>query len=213
MHIDTIFDTVCPWCFIGERRLQAALSQRPSLNVVRRWRPFLLNPDMPSDGMERQAYLYGKFGSAARIQRVYGAISDAGQSEKIPFAFDSIVRTPNSVDSHRLVMFSEAIGAVGQVVDALFQAYFSNGEDIGDRDVLMEIGGRCGIDSEKLSRYFDSGADVDTVHAENGAFHRLGINGVPAYIFNGTFVVSGAQEPQILVRALDAASVADVAVS
>jgi predicted DsbA family dithiol-disulfide isomerase len=213
MHIDTIFDTVCPWCFIGERRLQAALSQRPDMKVVRRWRPFLLNPDMPRDGMERQAYLYGKFGSDARIQRVYDAIADAGELEKIPFEFDRIVRTPNSVDSHRLIMFSEATGTAEQVVDALFQVYFSNGQDIGNRDVLLEIGERCGIDSEKLSRYFDSGADVDAVLAENGALHRLGINGVPAYIFNGTFVVSGAQESPILVRALDAASVADAAVS
>ena len=183
------------------------------MKVVRRWRPFLLNPDMPRDGMERQAYLYGKFGSDARIQRVYDAIADAGELEKIPFEFDRIVRTPNSVDSHRLIMFSEATGTAEQVVDALFQVYFSNGQDIGNRDVLLEIGERCGIDSEKLSRYFDSGADVDAVLAENGALHHLGINGVPAYIFNGTFVVSGAQESPILVRALDAANVADAAVS
>ena len=206
MNIDVVFDTVCPWCFIGKRRLEAALALRPDTKAQFRWRPFMLNPDMPLAGMDRQTYLVGKFGNEARIGRVYGAIVEAGRDEDIPFAFDRIVRTPNSLDSHRLIMFAEPAGRAGDAVDAVFKAYFLDGRDIGKKDVLMEIGADLGLDLGSLGRYLDGVDDIDRIRADNAAFHRMGINGVPAYIFNGSFVVSGAQEPAILARAMDAAT-------
>ena len=103
MEIDIIFDTVCPWCYIGKRRLEMALSLRPQIKVKPNWRPFLLNPEMPPEGIDRTAYLVKKFGSESRVRRIYGAIGEAGLSVEIDFAFDRIDKTPNSVDSHRLV--------------------------------------------------------------------------------------------------------------
>jgi predicted DsbA family dithiol-disulfide isomerase len=211
LPVDIVFDTVCPWCYIGKRRLEAALKLRPEFDVVCRWRPFMLNPDMPPDGMDRTAYLTAKFGNEGRIGRIQSAIIESGASENISFAFDRIRRTPNSIDSHRLIQFAEPAGVAAPVVEALFAAYFTEGRDIGNREVLLEIGTKHGLDAGSLSRYLSSHDDVQRIRMENAAYHRLGINGVPAFIFGNSFVVSGAQEPAILARALDAAAVAVVA--
>jgi len=206
MEIDVVFDTVCPWCFIGKRRLERALEMRPHGDVRLRWRPFLLNPEMPSEGIDRTAYLVKKFGSETRVRRIYGAIGDAGQSVEIDFAFDRIDRTPNSMDSHRLVRFAETNGGRGEiVVEALYQAYFLEGRDIGRRDVLLEIAGEIGLDAAALAVQFDDDTEIAAVHEENARAHRLGINGVPAFSFSGSLVISGAQEPPVLARMIDAA--------
>lgn len=213
MRLDIIFDTVCPWCYIGKRRLEKALAQRPNLPVEIEWRPFLLNPDMPPDGIDRTAYLIKKFGSEARVRRVYGAIGDAGQSVEIDFAFDRIRRTPSSVSSHRLVRFAHQFINPAALVERLFQAYFIGGEDIGDTDFLIATGASFGLDEGRLSRYLKSDADVQTIYNENARAHRLGINGVPAFSAEGNMVISGAQEPEVLVRVLDAANAANRAQS
>jgi predicted DsbA family dithiol-disulfide isomerase len=203
LRIDVIFDSVCPWCYIGKRRLEKALALRPGLDPDIAWRPFLLNPEMPPDGIERTLYLVRKFGSEARVRRVYGAIAEAGLSEEIDFAFDSIRQTPNSVDSHRLARFAGA--KAGDAVEALFQAYFLRGENIGDVDVLVGIGAGIGLNKRDLRAYLESDADIDDVLAENARAHRLGITGVPAYVIDGEMVISGAQDPAILARVMDVA--------
>lgn len=205
MKIDIIFDTVCPWCYIGKRRLEMALSMRPQIKAKPNWRPFLLNPEMPPEGIDRTAYLVKKFGSESRVRRIYGAIGEAGQSVEIDFAFDRIDKTPNSVDSHRLVRFAHERGLADEVAEALFVEFFINGRDIGDLRVLTEIGAANGLDAKQVEAYLNTDADVDTIHDENVRAHRLGINGVPSFAFNEKFVISGAQEPQVLVRMLDAA--------
>lgn len=205
MKIDIIFDTVCPWCYIGKRRLEMALSMRPQIKVKPNWRPFLLNPEMPPEGIDRTAYLVKKFGSESRVRRIYGAIGEAGLSVEIDFAFDRIGKTPNSVDSHRLVRFAHERGLADEVAEALFVEYFINGRDIGDLRVLTEIGAANGLDAKEVKAYLNTDADVGTIHDENVRAHRLGINGVPSFTFNEKFVISGAQEPQVLARMLDAA--------
>ncbi len=205
MKIDIIFDTVCPWCYIGKRRLEMALSMRPQIKAKPNWRPFLLNPEMPPEGIDRTAYLVKKFGSESRVRRIYGAIGEAGQSVEIDFAFERIDKTPNSVDSHRLVRFAHERGLADGVAEALFVEFFINGRDIGDLRVLTEIGAANGLDAKEVEAYLNTDADVDTIHDENVRAHRLGINGVPSFAFNEKFVISGAQEPQVLVRMLDAA--------
>jgi predicted DsbA family dithiol-disulfide isomerase len=211
MEIDIIFDTVCPWCYIGKRRLEQALAMRPQVKARPVWRPFLLNPEMPPEGIDRSAYLLKKFGSEARVRRIYGAISEAAQSVEIDFAFDRIGRTPNSVDSHRLVRFADRHGRADEVVEALFVEFFIDGRDIGDFDVLTRIGAEHGLDRRALAAYLESGEDTQLIHDENARAHRLGINGVPSFAFNGKLVISGAQEPQVLVRLLDAALATDAA--
>lgn len=211
MQIDIIFDTVCPWCYIGKRRLEKALAMRPQITARPRWRPFLLNPEMPAEGIDRTAYLIKKFGSEARVRRIYGAIGEAGQSVEIEFAFDRIGRTPNSVDSHRLVRFAEARGRADDMVEALFVEYFLHGRDIGDRAVLLDVGAAKGLDRGALQAYLESDDDVALIYDENARAHRLGINGVPSFAFNDKLVISGAQEPQVMVRMLDAALATDAA--
>ena len=205
MEIDIIFDTVCPWCYIGKRRLEMALSMRPQIRVKLNWRPFLLNPEMPPEGIDRTAYLVKKFGSESRTNRIYGTIGEAGQSVEIDFAFERIGKTPNSVDSHRLVRFAHERGLADEVVEALFVEFFINGRDIGDLRVLTEIGAANGLDAQEVKAYLNTDADVGAIHDENVRAHRLGINGVPSFAFNKKFVISGAQEPQVLARMLDAA--------
>ncbi|MGJ3260849.1 MAG: DsbA family oxidoreductase [Rhodospirillales bacterium] len=205
MQLDVIFDTVCPWCYIGKRRLERALALRPGTDISISWRPFMLNPDMPPDGIDRTAYLIKKFGSETRVRRVYGAIGEAGQSVEIDFAFDRIRRTPNSVASHRLIRHAVRSIDVAPLVERLFEAYFIEGVDIGDTDILSDIGAQFGLDRDQVKRYLDSGADVAEIYEENARAHRLGINGVPAFAFEGNMVISGAQEPEVLVRVLDAA--------
>ncbi|MBT3661883.1 MAG: DsbA family oxidoreductase [Rhodospirillaceae bacterium] len=205
MDIEFIYDTVCPWCYIGKRRIEQAVALRPHVDARLVWRPFLLNREMPSDGIDRNDYLVRKFGSEARVRRIYGAIAQAGQSVDIDFAFDRIDRTPNSVDSHRLVRFAQSRDCDVGIVEDLFNEYFIHGLDIGETDVLVEIGVRAGLPPGELKEYLISDDDIDFVYDENNRAHRMGVNGVPAFVFNGRMVISGAQEPQILARMIDAA--------
>ena len=200
-----IFDTVCPWCYIGKRRMEQALALRPHVDIDLVWRPFLLNREIPADGIDRTAYLIRKFGSEARVRRIYGAIAQAGESVDIDFAFDRIDRTPNSVDSHRLIRYALLNGANPRIVDTLFFEYFIEGLDIGRQDVLQEIGARDGLDGAAIGAYLNSEEDIDFVYDENTRAHRMGVNGVPAFVFNEKMVISGAQEPRVLARMIDAA--------
>ena len=205
MEIQIFFDTVCPWCYIGKRRIEKALALRPSVEIQLVWRPFLLNREMPTEGIDRTAYLVRKFGSEARVRRVYGAIAEAGESVDIDFAFDRIGRTPNSVNSHRLIHFALSNGGNEKIVESLFFEYFIRGLDIGRKDVLFDIGLRAGLNGDILGPYLEGEEDVDFVYSENHRAHRIGISGVPAFIFNKKMVISGAQEPTILARMIDAA--------
>jgi len=200
-----IFDTVCPWCYIGKRRMEQALALRPHVDIDLVWRPFLLNREIPADGIDRTAYLIRKFGSEARVRRIYGAIAQAGESVDIDFAFDRIDRTPNSVDSHRLIRYALLNGTNPRIVETLFFEYFIEGLDIGRQDVLQEIGARDGLDGDAIGAYLKSEEDIDFVYDENTRAHRMGVNGVPAFVFNKKMIISGAQEPQILARMIDAA--------
>ena len=203
--IEVIFDPGCPWCYIGKRRLEHALALRPDIAAALRWWPFLLNPNLPPDGIDRSSYLLRKFGSEARVGRIYGAIADVGQSVEIDFAFDRISRTPNTVNAHRLVRFADDYGKADAAVEALFHNHFVVGRDIGEVDVLIDIGTKLRLDTEALRPFLVSDAELALIYAENARAHRLGINGVPSFVFNRGYVVSGAQEPTVLVRMIEIA--------
>jgi len=155
--------------------------------------------------MDRNTYLVRKFGTEARVRRIYGAIGDAGQSVEIDFAFDRIRQTPNSVNSHRLVQFAENHGKADIVVEALFLNYFINGKNIGENEVLIKIGSDLGLNETQLADYLSSDEDVSFVYEENTRAHRRGVNSVPSFILGGSMVISGAHEPQVLARMIDAA--------
>ncbi len=205
--IEVVYDLICPWCYLGVRRLLRTLHQRPDLLYDITWRPFLLNPDMPRAGMARPDYIIRKFGEEKRAQRLYASIFEIGRVEGIMFRFDSIRRTPNSVDAHRLVRFAARFGRADAVVEALFSAHFTEGRDVGDIALLGEIADAVGLDAHAAQWYLSSEADIDTVHVDNLRAHRLGINGVPCFILNDHHAIAGAQESEVIERLLDVAAI------
>ena len=203
MHIDIVSDVICPWCFIGKRRLEAALTQRPSLAAEITWRPFQLNPDMPAGGMARADYLAAKFGGRAHAQRINQAIVEAGASAGIAFAFDKVQRTPNTVDAHRLIRFAGRHGAADAVVERLFSAYFIEGKDVGDAATLAAIAKQAGLNSGDALKFLAGDSERAEVQADDAGARRLGINAVPCFIFAGQYAISGAQEPQFFLPVFD----------
>ncbi|HEY5598714.1 MAG TPA: DsbA family oxidoreductase [Kiloniellales bacterium] len=206
MHIDIFSDVICPWCFIGKRRLERALAARPQSNLTLRWRAFQLNPDMPAEGMERRRYLALKFGGAGNAQVVYDQVQAAGDSEGITFAFDRMKRTPNTVDAHRLIRFAATQGQQDPVVEGLFDAYFRRAEDIGDREVLAEVARSAGLADQAVRAFLSSDDEAEAVRAEDTAARHAGINGVPCFIFNGRHALAGAHTPEVLFQLFDLAN-------
>jgi len=207
LQVEVVYDLVCPWCYLGTRRLRRALRARPDVLADILWRPFLLNPDIPLAGMPRQEFLTRKFGGEERARRLHGTIADLGRAEGVPFRFERILRMPSSLDAHRLVRFAAREGLADAMVDALFHGYFAEGADIGHLDTLLRIAQGVGLDRAATHRFLDSAAEADAVHAENLRAHRLGINGVPCFVIGGRHAIAGAQEPEVLERLLDVALV------
>ena len=207
LTIEIVHDLVCPWCYLGTRRLLRTLRRRPDLLIDLTWRPFLLNPDMPRLGMSRSDYVVRKFGGEDRARRLYGSISEIGRQEGVLFRFDRVRRTPSSVDAHRLVRWASRYGRADEVVEALFAAHFADGRDIGDSAVLVAVATSCGLDAANAWGMLQSDAELDAVHADNLRAHRLGINGVPCFVIGGRHAISGAQEPEVIERLLDVAAV------
>jgi predicted DsbA family dithiol-disulfide isomerase len=210
MRIDVIFDTVCPWCYIGKHRFERALALRPEVRAEIRWRPFLLNPEMPASGLDRQIYLERKFGSTYRIQRILSAAKQAGEGDGILFNFQDIKRTPNSINSHRLIHFASDSTRQASLVESIFKAYFVDGQDISEIPVLQRIAQSCGLSGDEVEDYLNSDASMSAIETENARFHRLGVSGVPCYILDERYAVAGAQEPDMLARLLDIAQGAEL---
>lgn len=204
MRIDVFSDPVCPWCFIGKRRMERALVQRGlERDVTIRWRAFQLNPGMPAEGMPRKSYLALKFGGEERARQIYEMIGAAGHEEGIRFAFDRIARTPNTVNAHRLIRFAAKQDRGAAVVEALFRAYFLEGRDIGDSGTLVEVAAACGLDDEE-TRDFLAGSDYRSdVLAEHDMAVGLNISGVPCFILEGRYAVVGAQQPDAFMPVFD----------
>ncbi|KZD09777.1 DsbA family oxidoreductase [Oceanibaculum pacificum] len=205
MRLDIFSDVICPWCFVGKRRLEKALALRPMPSLDIRWRAFQLNPGMPKEGMDRQAYLEAKFGGEMRSRQIYDTIRRVGGSENIAFAFEKVKRTPNTVDAHRLIRLAYDKGAQDAMVEALFQAYFLNGRDIGDLDVLIDIAEEQDIDRDEAANFLESTEGAVDVEAECVTAGRIGVNGVPCFVLNGRYGLSGAQEPEALFPLFDLA--------
>lgn len=201
LTIEIYSDVVCPWCYVGKRRLERALSQVGS-DIATTWRPFQLNPTMPKDGMDRTAYLEAKFGSLEAFRQLEEHVLAAGASERIGFAFEKIARTPNTFAAHRLIWFGERKGCQDAVVDSLFRGYFEEGADIGSIVRLVQLAERAGLNREAVERFLQSDEGIAEVKAEEAAGRKLGIRGVPYFIVNGTYTISGAQPSSRFVEML-----------
>jgi predicted DsbA family dithiol-disulfide isomerase len=205
LTIDIVSDTVCPWCYVGKRKLEAALAVKADVPVEVRWRPYQLDPTIPPGGIPRADYMEKKFGGAERVAEIHRRIESVGREADIPFAFDKIARSPNTLDAHRLIRWAASAGKQDAVVEHLFKAFFEEGENIGDPAVLARIAGECGMDAALVSELLAGEADKDAVREEIAMAQKLGVNGVPFFIIGGRFAVSGAQSPEVLASAIDSA--------
>ncbi|OYV32597.1 MAG: disulfide bond formation protein DsbA [Rhodospirillales bacterium 20-64-7] len=204
LTIDVISDVVCPWCYMGSRRLKAALAARPNVPVEVRWRPFQLDPTIPPEGLDRHEYMARKFGPD-RIAEIHLRLETAGREVGIPFAFDAIRRSPNTLDAHRLIRWAQGTGRQTEIVEALFHAYFAEGRDIGERTLLAEIAGAHGLDPDLVRVLLQDGSDEASVREEIATAVRMGVSGVPFFLFGGRFGVPGAQAVEVLTAAIDKA--------
>ena len=202
ISVDVISDVICPWCFLGKRRLDKAISLLDGIKVEVNWRPFFLDPTIPAKGMSRRANLENKFG-AELLKTIHDPILAAGKADGVPYAFDKITRTPNTMDAHRIIRWSHDGGKQHEVTEHLFMAYFNGGLDIGDRAVLTKIAGEAGMDQSEVSAKLETGTDIDAVNAEVERAYRMGVTGVPCFIFAQKQGLMGAQPAEVLADAID----------
>jgi predicted DsbA family dithiol-disulfide isomerase len=210
LAIDIVSDVVCPWCFIGKRRLEAALrglrAERPDVAPTIRWLPYFLNPDTPEEGEPYRPFLERKFGGPEKLAQIWSQIAAAGRTAGIEFAFERIEVRANTLRAHRLIHRAQKSGNADALVERLFATHFLQGENIGDAEVLSRIAGECGEEYDKEAAaalaYLRSGEDAAEVRAQAERGQRLGITGVPFFILNGRLGIGGAQPPEVLLDAL-----------
>ncbi len=206
LRIEIYSDVICPWCYVGKRRLERALGQlEDRVKAQISWRPFQLNPTMPEEGMDRTLYLRAKFGSLDAFGQMKEHLLAAGVEEQIPFAFEKVLRTPNTFLAHRLIRYGEQQGCQDAVVESLFRGYFAEGSDIGSVPVLGQLAGRAGLDVAAVESFLHSEEGTTEVKAEEAAGRKLGIRGVPYFVLNGSLSISGAQSPDIFLSAIQQA--------
>jgi predicted DsbA family dithiol-disulfide isomerase len=209
LTIDVVSDVVCPWCFIGKRHLDRALqlwhAEQTGSEVEVRWHPFFLNPDTPDSGEPYRPFLEKKFGGPEKLAEIWQRVSEAGRKAGIEFAFEKIELRANTLNAHRLIHHAQTGAggtAIEAVIEALFAAQFLEGRHLGDRAVLAAVAGECGMDRDVVQRYLETDEDAEAVRAAAGEMHRMGISGVPFFIFNKRLAASGAQPPEALLKAM-----------
>ena len=200
LTVEVYSDVICPWCYVGKRRFERALRQVGDVGKAHiAWRPFQLNPTMPQDGMDRTVYLETKFGSLAVFQEMEQRLLEEGRAEHIPFAFEKIARTPNTFLAHRLIWYAGQHNCQDAVVDLLFKGYFEEGLNIGSVSVLVELADRAGL---KPAPFLESDEGAAAVKAEESVGHALGIRGVPYFVLDKTYGISGAQPADVIIAAI-----------
>ncbi len=203
VHVDVVSDVVCPWCFIGKRRLEAATALVGDIAVDINWRPYFLNPWIPREGIDRQTYLEAKFGSVERYRVIAERVATAAAMEGLTYAVDKISRQPNTLDCHRLILWSRSATDPGCMKQRLMDLYFSEGADLSDPKTLIQAAIDCGMDGNLVRRLLASDADVDRVEGEANSAKEAGIDGVPCFVFGGSVIVTGAQSPEYLASAIE----------
>ena len=203
--IEVVSDVVCPWCFIGKRRLEKTLALVGRKGAQVHWKAFELNPQAPKEGMDRQAYRARKFGNAAYARALEDRVIQAGAEDGIEFRFDRIERVPNTLDAHRLIWLAGREGSQDAIVENLFRAYFIEGQDIGNAEILERIAGESGLDPAKVSELLNTDLGRHEVLNEEREAHANGVSGVPSFFIGGVPVMSGAQKPEIMAPAFGTA--------
>ena len=202
IEIDVISDVMCPWCYIGKRRLEKALAMGPDVPVDIRWRPYQLDNTIPETGMDRKEYLRNKFGSDEQAAQVYGPVRAAGKDEEIPFEFDKITISPNTLNAHRIIRWAMAEGVQDAAVERLFQLYFIEGANLTDKQVLIAAAVEAGLERAVVERLLESDADLEETRAEISQAQQMGVTGVPAFIIGSRYAIMGAREPEVIAQAI-----------
>ena len=202
LQIDIVSDVVCPWCYIGKRRIENALALASEVPVEVQWRPFFLNPWVPRDGIDRDTYLETKFGSVEAYKGIAGRVVAAAGEEGLVYRPDLVKRQPNTIDCHRLIHWADAQGKSADMKQRLMELYFRDGGDLTDIDVLVQAAADCGLDAENVRRRLASDEDVELISAQAKDASDKGISGVPTFVFAGKYAVSGAQPAEQLARAI-----------
>ncbi len=200
LHVDVISDVICPWCFIGKRRLEKAIAAHQH-EVRVRWLPFQLNPTMSKEGVSRREYRTRKFGSWKRALELDARVIEVGKGESITFAFDKIERTPNTVDAHRLIWLADKEGVQDNVMEALFRAYFTEGQDISNRQILIDVVAVAGLDRARAEGVLNGGDGLEAMKEAEELSRRFRVEGVPFFVVNNKITLSGAQQPEAFVEA------------
>ncbi|MBL1437408.1 MAG: DsbA family oxidoreductase [Rhodobacteraceae bacterium] len=201
--IQIISDPICPWCYIGKTRFERALAARPEHGLEISWKPFQLNPDMPPEGMDRRAYLERKFGGKDAAVQVYSDIQKAAEDDGLKVALDKITRTPNTINAHRLIHWAGIEGVQNEAVAALFIANFEDGKDISDPALLADIAETVGMDRAATERLLASDAEIAETRAEDEKAREMGVSGVPTFLIDGQYVVTGARDTAFWVDLID----------
>ena len=205
MLIRVYSDVVCPWCYVGERRLEKALRRRPDARAEVAWRPFQLQPGMPAGGVPWEEFAPRKFGGWENARGAFAHLAGVGRAEGIDFRFERVLSAPNTVDAHRLILYAAEEGLQWPVADALFRAYFTEGGDIEDHETLAGLASDAGLDGRDVEAYLKTDRGADVVWKSQKEAYASGVSGVPHYVFDGRFPLSGAQPVETFIRALDAA--------
>lgn len=203
VKLDIVSDPICPWCYIGKTCLDKALLERPKHPFTIEWHPFQLNPDMPKTGMDRRAYLEGKFGGTTGAIQAYAPVVERAEAEGLNIHFDGIKRTPSTMDAHRLIHWAGIEDRQMPVAMALFRAYFEEGRDIGDAEVLADIADSVGMDASVVQKLLASEADIEDITKRDQAFREMGVTGVPCFIVAGQHAVPGCQPTDLWLKVID----------
>ncbi|MEP4198155.1 MAG: DsbA family oxidoreductase [Aliishimia sp.] len=203
IKLDIMSDPICPWCYIGKTHLDKALAERSDHPFTIEWHPFQLNPDMPADGMDRRAYLEGKFGGKDGAVRAYAPVVENAQAAGLNINFEGIKRTPNTLNAHRLIHWAGIERKQTEIVDALFQAYFVDGRDIGDTEVLADLADSVGMDAAVVSRLLASDSDRSDISDRDAHSRKMGISSVPTFIVAQQHAVPGAQPPELWTKVIN----------
>jgi predicted DsbA family dithiol-disulfide isomerase len=206
--IDVVSDVVCPWCYIGQKRVERAISAVPEIAVELRWRPFQLDPTIPPEGRDRRAYMLAKFGSEERLREIHARVAAAGAQEGIAFDFDAIRVSPNTLDAHRVIRWAASAGVQTAVKKRLLSDYFEHGRNVGDHAVLIEAARDCGMDVSLVETLLPTEADVAETRAEIETATRMGISGVPCFLIESRYAVMGAQDAETIADAIRQVSAA-----
>jgi predicted DsbA family dithiol-disulfide isomerase len=202
LQIDIVSDVVCPWCYIGKKRIEDALALAGDVPVHVNWRPFFLNPWVPREGISRDEYLTTKFGSPEAYKGIAGRVVAAAAEEGLQYNPGSVKRQPNTIDSHRLIHWADAEGKAARMKQRLMELYFRDGGDLTDPDVLVRAAADVGLDADSVRKRLATDEDVDLISAQAQEASEKGISGVPTFVFAQKYAVSGAQPAEQLARAI-----------